>query len=186
MVCFIVSTRNTAVDLDVLSIRGRRHGVSPSRGDFPGAPAEQGDDGSVGMTIFIIDIMFCGTMSLRKILISSSVSAWLMVPAVIDETEILTDPRRVLVGGHLAPERDLVMRRRRGGAGDVARDGRLPGFGFRRTLGQTVVHADVDAILATVVTSEGSTVAGTVNHEPGSKSMPTGWLGTVMSLIVWR
>ena len=50
----------------------------------------------------------------------------------------------------------------------------------------TVVPWGIDAMRTTVAPSVGSVVVGTASQSPGSKWMPTGWLGTVTSLIVCR
>ena len=49
-----------------------------------------------------------------------------------------------------------------------------------------VVPWGIDAMRTSVTPSAGSVVKGTIIHNPGSKWMPMGWVGTVMSLIVCR
>ena len=49
-----------------------------------------------------------------------------------------------------------------------------------------VVPCGIDPMRNTVAPSSGNVVAGTAIHSPGSKWMPTGWLGTVTSLMLCR
>ena len=50
----------------------------------------------------------------------------------------------------------------------------------------TVVPWGIDAMRATVAPSAGFVVGGTASQSPGSKWMPTGWLGMVTSWMVCR
>ncbi len=49
-----------------------------------------------------------------------------------------------------------------------------------------VVPCGIDAMRTRVCPSAGSVVDGTIIQSPGSTWMPTGWLGTVTSLIACR
>src|SRR5450755_1510924 len=49
-----------------------------------------------------------------------------------------------------------------------------------------VVPCGIDAMRAMVAPSAGLVVGGTASQIPGSKWMPTGWLGTVTSLMLCR
>ena len=49
-----------------------------------------------------------------------------------------------------------------------------------------VVPWGIDAMRTTVGPTCGMSVSGTAIQSPGSKWMPTGWLGTVTSLMVCR
>ena len=101
--------------------------------------------------------------------------------SLLDEPgQVLRDPRGTRVAGGLAGERPISGVMLTGGIeGGPLNVRNVP-------CALSVVPCGIEAIRTRVVPSAGSLVAGTFIHTPGSKWMPMGFAGSVMSLTVSR
>src|SRR5215471_6154659 len=150
-------------------------------------PPNRGAAGWLEMEMVVVDVMFCEAMWLRTRVLGSVSMAWVMVPAAIKGARFC-GIRAVLLVAAVWLGKGILLWGGRVANGVMSTAGM---FGFPAAVDEvpwasTVVPCGIDAMRTTVGPSAGSVVCGTAIQMPGSKWMPTGWLGMVTSLIVCR
>src|SRR5580704_15934859 len=187
MVYSTVSIQNVASIRTALAL-GLAAAGSPSRKAMLSVPPpNRGEAGSLEMEMTVVDVMFCDAMWLRSRVLGSVSMAWVMVPAVMKGARFC-GIRGVLSSVAFWLGKVIFLAGLPITVGVMSTTG-IVGFPVvveKVPWASTVVPWGIDAMRATVAPSAGSVVTGTDSQIPGSKWMPTGWLGKVTSLIVCR
>src|SRR5579875_948473 len=145
---------------------------------FSAPPPNRGLTGLAATDRAVVDVMVCLVKTSRRTVLGSFSMAWVMVPFAMNVDRscgiraVLASVAVWLGNGPL----DGVMVTG-GGDGGPAKVRNVPWQ-------LIVVPCGIEAIRTRLVPSPGSLVPGTIIHSPGSKWMPTGADGSVMSVTV--
>src|SRR6266516_642580 len=150
-------------------------------------PPNRGTAGWLEMEMMVVDVMACDAMWLRSRVLGSVSIACVMVPAAMKEVRFC-GIRAVLLVAAVWLGKGILLWGAAVENGVMSTAGMVgfPAMVDEVPWASRVVPWGIDAMRTTVDPSAGAVVAGTAIHSPGSKWMPTGWLGTVTSLMVCR
>src|SRR5580704_12324481 len=187
MVNSTVSIQKTACLLTASAFGSLAVGLPRRKAMFWVPPPNSGAAGWVAMTITVVDVMVCDAMWLRRNVLGSSSMACVIVPASTNDVRScgmravsLSDA--IWLGNWTLLFGWPIVN----GVMFTAAISGLPSMMDEVPWASIVVPCGIDAMRVTVGPSRGSVVAGMAIQSPGSKWMPTGWRGTVTSLITCR
>src|SRR3954471_5498341 len=154
---------------------------------LPVPPPMTGATARVSILMVVVSTMFCPAIALRRTLFGSSRMACVIVPAAmklerscgilgVGVLVAVWEGNRIFAPAPLLPMGVMSTGGITGG----------PGFLSNVPWALIVVPCGMEAIRTTVTVSPGADVLGTMIQRPGSRWMPVGFAGSVMSLMDCR